>query len=37
MAAGLLVKVCPSDSSAYFPSKDTSFSLSCKQQDGILK
>lgn len=32
MATGLLVKVCPSDSSAYFPSKDTNFSLSCRHK-----
>lgn len=32
MATGTLVKVWPSDNSAYFPSRDSSFSLSCGRQ-----
>lgn len=32
MAVRLVAKHCPSDNSAYFPSKDASFSLSCRHQ-----
>ncbi len=31
------MKFCPSDSSAYFPSKDASFSLSCWHQEKLFK
>lgn len=35
MAMRLLAKLCPSDNSAYFPSKDASFSLSCRHQGSV--
>lgn len=35
MAVRLLAKFCPSDNSAYFPSKDASFSLSCRHQGRV--
>lgn len=35
MAVRLLAKLCPSDNSAYFPSKDASFSLSCRHQGSV--
>lgn len=35
MDVRLLAKLCPSDNSAYFPSKDASFSLSCRHRGSL--